>query len=863
MQARKITLIEIGAGALPSLTPAAPRQSSWFPVVYTAGVTPPVDGVVPNPVADGVLIEWAAVDQAGVVYIIERGPTQEGPWTEIHRTTETRYLYSDGSGQAWWFKITASVRGKPGEGSIVEGTPGKVPSYAEIEELNRQIGQERIDRFNEDARVAAAAAAEAPFKANLARDVALARADAVAAQVADILEADEWTVVGVYPVGDLVQHAGRLYRARVETTGQQPDLFPAVWELIGEYASLGEAVAGALSMTTVNAGEIEAQASQLQAIQVRMPVGAGAIASEASVIAERNARVSADEAQSSQLDAVKARMPAGSGGVASEASVVAEAQARATGDAAQSQRTDAVVARLPAGNGSLASQAGVTAVEQASVDRDNALGQRIEQTNAALEGKAETSALLLLSSEVQQLEGAVSANSTAITQVKASTAANPNMIANPTWRSGFASWTTPASGGAYSDASFGPFAAILATASNDTSYQFIPGPITPGRHTLSGDIFRNGLQGNARLVLSAYNSDGLIGSVTAMSDPTKLGVWTRYSCTIDAPAGTTRLLVGIICEVTDAVSSFRRLKLELGAVPTVWSDEVTVGGTASATQALEVRATTLENGQSQLQASYTWALNVNGQAIGMTSVNNGNIGRIDFVADIFGIVDPNNTGSSTYEGGRWLTRSGGYMLAHGKPFGTSGDLLFWIGVGSNVAACSKANGLFWVDNKGNGYFGGSLSAGIRRNAYRSTAVSTTATVESPPFGTGGAPKTVVFSLAYYNSGYLDSGTPGVVANSAIMTLQRSYNGGAWETVSSMQVGGQTSVYYDDLWGRYSYEAQVGGSVTFTDGLPGTGTFAYRVLLSGAAGLWPITLAEANGSNFHIGSQELSLISTEA
>jgi len=78
----------------------------------------------------------------------------------------------------------------------------------------------------------------------------------------------------------------------------------------------------------------------------------------------------------------------------------------------------------------------------------------------------------------------------------------------------------------------------------------------------------------------------------------------------------------------------------------------------------------------------------------------------------------------------------------------------------------------------------------------------------------------------------------------------------------MQVGGQTTVYYDDLWGRDSYEASVGGSVTFTDGLPGTGTFAYRVLLSGATGLWPITLAEANGSNFHIGSQELSLISTE-
>ena len=69
---------------------------------------------------------------------------------------------------------------------------------------------------------------------------------------------------------------------------------------------------------------------------------------------------------------------------------------------------------------------------------------------------------------------------------------------------------------------------------------------------------------------------------------------------------------------------------------------------------------------------------------------------------------------------------GGLLLAHGKPFGTSGDILFWIGVGSDVNACSKANGLLWFDNKGAGFFGGSLSAGIRRNAYRSTAVSTAA-----------------------------------------------------------------------------------------------------------------------------------------
>jgi hypothetical protein len=61
----------------------------------------------------------------------------------------------------------------------------------------------------------------------------------------------------------------------------------------------------------------------------------------------------------------------------------------------------------------------------------------------------------------------------------------------------------------------------------------ILGPITPGMHTLSGEIFRNGLHGDALLAISAYNNDGLIGSVTPLSDPAKVGVWIRYSCTID------------------------------------------------------------------------------------------------------------------------------------------------------------------------------------------------------------------------------------------------------------------------------------------------------------------------------------------
>lgn len=167
MQERKITLIDIGAGALPSVTPVTAQNSSWFPTVYVSPETPPVDGVTPEPVADGVLIEWDAVDQAGVVYIIERGPSQNGPWTEIHRTTETRYLYSDGSGQKWFFRITASVRGKPGQGTVVEATPA--PTTAELIAAQQKLDKEIVDR----------ALADANEAASRVRDIALVNAGLV------------------------------------------------------------------------------------------------------------------------------------------------------------------------------------------------------------------------------------------------------------------------------------------------------------------------------------------------------------------------------------------------------------------------------------------------------------------------------------------------------------------------------------------------------------------------------------------------------------------------------------------------------------------------------------------------------------
>ncbi|HDS1519142.1 TPA: hypothetical protein QEK92_001817 [Stenotrophomonas maltophilia] len=166
MQARKLTLVEIGVGGLPSASPVAPRFSTWFPVPFKAPDVPPANGVNPTPVADGVVLEWDAVDLEGVIYIISRSESQDGPWTEIHRTTETRYVYSDGSGKTWWFQITPTVRGKTGTGAVVGAVPPTTSK--DLAEQQAKLAAEISARIQA---IADEAAARAAGLAQVAQDL--------------------------------------------------------------------------------------------------------------------------------------------------------------------------------------------------------------------------------------------------------------------------------------------------------------------------------------------------------------------------------------------------------------------------------------------------------------------------------------------------------------------------------------------------------------------------------------------------------------------------------------------------------------------------------------------------------------------
>lgn len=852
MQARKITLIEIGAGALPVVTPVPVVQSSWFPVIYTPPGTPPVEGVVPSPVADGILIEWSAVDQEGVIYIIERGPTQDGPWEEIHRTTETRYLYSDGSGQEWWFKITASVRGKPGEGSIVGARPGQVPSYEEMEELNQAIGQEILDRLAGDLKATNDAIASARTYTN--EQVA-----ALNGILQDITGADEWAADKAYPVGDFVRRSGTLYRALRQSTGVVPGTDPATWQAIGNYTSVGDALAASISMATQNASDIRAEATR--------------------------------------TDAVVARMPAGTGGLATAASVSSLSQSTADSLSAMGQRVGSVEAKVPADGGRAASTAQVNSVDQALAGVNSALGQRIDTTNAALAGKASAEALGQLQAHVQETDGRVDANALAINGVRSELGGGSNLVPNSAYEVSISGWVLAANqwgagasvtrnlaGDTWRPPGLNSLGITIATVTPSGScvVQSAPFPVTEGvLYIPSVYTAAHRCTAFGRIVFTDANS-AEIGSggelsrnVAQFAGGQNLNAWHRGTrAPIAAPAGARFARFQFWARDATAAAPyawFMRPMLEEAragqTVPSPWVDSPAGldAKYAAVTQSMETRATQLENGQTQLMAQFTFALDVNGRAIGMKALNNGTVGRIDFVADALSIVDPGNTGSTTFEGGRWITRSGGYMMAHGKPFGTSADLMMWFGIGSAVNNASKANGLFWIDNKGNAYFGGSLSAGILRNAVQTGTTQTTGTeLVNGPFRTNGGNRSVAISFSRTVVRTKSAlGTTGFVAgagsNTATVQVYRRIGTAAETLWQTLNVTGSVNISNEpDAPDRA--ESQWSGAVTVNDSSSSTQDVTYRAVIT-AYGEQTVTHTSGTFDGQTI-TQNLSIISVE-
>src|SRR5690606_37210936 len=274
----RVLLVEIGTPAeLPPVTPPAPRPpSSWTPNPRPSpGLAPPT-GLAVEVMADAAKLTWTRSTQPGALTVVEGAPDVDGTpgaWIEITRTADQTYTIALPSG-AFWVRLYATLNGRDSiRTNAVVAYPVEVGEA--ITDLQQQA-QEMLDDFADmEQRVdgVQAEAQQAAAALNLRADQLRADIDATMAQLNDILGAEEWDAGTAYLEGDLVQLDGKLYRALQAVAAGTPVTDGAYWELLGEYASLGDAVAAALSELSAHADELEAHAESLNLLGAKNGAG--------------------------------------------------------------------------------------------------------------------------------------------------------------------------------------------------------------------------------------------------------------------------------------------------------------------------------------------------------------------------------------------------------------------------------------------------------------------------------------------------------------------------------------------------------------------------------------------------------------
>jgi hypothetical protein len=167
---------------------------------------------------------------------------------------------------------------------------------------------ERVDTSAQEAIVSEALARAQAITA--AQGALQTQINSINAELATISQTPAYDAAETYAAGDLVTYEGGLYRALQETTGNAPTS-ATHWEKVGDYASLGEAVAAhALQLadheTRVTSAEgaitAEAEARTLLATQVG--------ANTAAIQAEAQTRTTETGALSTQITTVVAQYQA-------------------------------------------------------------------------------------------------------------------------------------------------------------------------------------------------------------------------------------------------------------------------------------------------------------------------------------------------------------------------------------------------------------------------------------------------------------------------------------------------------------------------------------------------------------------------
>jgi hypothetical protein len=260
-----------------------------------------------------------------------------------------------------------------------------------------------------------------------------------------------------------------------------------------------------------------------------------------------------------------------------------------------------------------------------------------------------------------------------------------------------------------------------------------------------------------------------------------------------------------------------------------------------------------------IKATATFGVDVNGNFTGVKVNGSTQASKIVFSAGEFELYDTiaEQNALEFVSGEGWKfngagTFSGKLRSAKIELIGTSimevtdpngfgpDSLYFWSGskdVDSNgdprLNNLRKSNANEWKDLSGDRYFGGTLSAGLIKNAVQTTVMTNNPSLEIGPFGTNGKNKNVVVSFLMQANSTFSGSCPTHNSNpTANIRVERKVGGGSWTTfISTQAVTGNFTKEYDQETNQCFIQELLNFSATSTDTNTSAAAFQYRAIVS--------------------------------
>ena len=174
-------------------------------------------------------------------------------------------------------------------------------------------------------------------------------------QIDEVLGAPDYDPLETYYLDDIVKYDGSIYRALQTTTGNLPTN-TTYWEHIGNYTSIGDAVAAHTNQISMLVTDLSAEVSARETLAARVASAEGDIITQAGYINNRYTKAEVDSAMAAQLTGIVASYESADADTLdaaktySDAAVTTESLARASADEALSSLITTVSATAGAKN---------------------------------------------------------------------------------------------------------------------------------------------------------------------------------------------------------------------------------------------------------------------------------------------------------------------------------------------------------------------------------------------------------------------------------------------------------------------------------------------------------------------------------